>query len=162
MADTTTAQALSPAAPQSNLPAGLSAIQTTVDISESGAKEFANVDMDNGNDANMDIEGLNAEDGDEDEEQEEEDEDDGDDGAIGEISDRVEEDDDDADEDDEEEEDKVKAEEMSISNAHRISNGLANESRKRRDSHDVAFDAELDPDLYGLRRSVSEGSHVIQ
>lgn len=116
------------------------------------ASEFANVDSPSGqNDTEMDMGSENAAEDDDEEEDDDEDDDEADDGAIGEISDRDEEEDDDDEDGDEEEDTKPQTTSTSAAGTQRT----ASESRNRRDSHDVAFDAELDPDLYGLRRSVS-------
>lgn len=88
------------------------------------------------------------------EEEEDEDEDDGDDGAIGEISEQEEEDEDEDEEEEEDDDDADDVKRQTTSTSMTAAQKAVSENRKRRDSHDVAFDAELDPDLYGLRRSV--------
>lgn len=115
------------------------------------------------------VEDAEDDDNNDDEEDEDDEEDDQGDGAFGEISEREEEDDEDDEEEDagegEEDQDSgskdtSESQDRNGQTSARLSviNGNASSEhlhRKRRDSHDVAFDAELDPDLYGLRRSVS-------
>lgn len=173
IADTTTIQVLETPPTQGTLPAGLSSAQTLGSTAHDASNEFAHVDGDTPQSEDMDV-GVNqaaeAQDEAEDDEDEDDDEDDddGDDGAIGEISERddeEEDDDDDAAEEDEESIAKIgtPATNGNGSSVPSILNGGESSeqaNRKRRESHDVAFDAEMDPDLYGLRRSVCYNLHA--
>lgn len=157
--------------PQSSLPAGLSSADSLLNNVHAPSSEFANVNEQSPQSEDMGVIGNNEqeaivgeadeEDDENNDEEDDDDGDDGDDGAFGEISEQDGEDDDEA----EEEQADISQDD---SNTPMINNGqsstrpsLANGAgssellnRRGRDSHDVAFDAEMDPDLYGLRRSV--------
>lgn len=173
VADTTTAQVLNAPVPSTTLPAGLSSEQSLqANAHTAAANEFANVNeqqtpRSEEMDLNDNADNATPDEEDAEEENDDDDDDDGDDGAFGEISEQDEEEDNEEDEDADAVEEEEEEENTTSKNASDLqgqssarpsaSNGYTSSEhlhRKRRDSHDVAFDAEMDPDLYGLRRSV--------
>lgn len=183
IADTSTSQLLDKAYASSTsssaLPAGLSSAQSLGIESQDSSRELADVDTTRvdasaGNAADGTMEDATlamAANGNENEDEEEEDDEDVDDtGMISEISDQdAEEDEDDDDEQDEEdaEEDSAEAsDEPEDSPIPEHPNGMRGQGQssasqqiangRKKEPQNIAFDAELDPDLYGLRRSVSE------